>query len=237
MDRDKIIELACHGEDMSLFSGTYIEAIHEYDGTAKDKEFLAFFACAGITGDVKKDRERVDSFLANVSQHTSSVWEYIDNEHYMIDYAFDVDTLRLLMLMHEIIMTTQTIERSVQLSRRYNDDLSSFFVKIFNNAGIYNVFPNNPYNPQLRIWTFLRLMVRTGSSVDLGQWKGDWVSAKDLLIPIDKSIVEAAVRIGATDSFDLSARNRDRITDFFRSVFPLDPSRGYYVLVSDVRMP
>ena len=44
MDRDKIIELACHGEDMSLFSGTYIEAIHEYDGTAKDKEFLAFFA-------------------------------------------------------------------------------------------------------------------------------------------------------------------------------------------------
>lgn len=232
MNRLEIMSLAFQGEQRDSFNGTFIEVLHSYkiNHEAKDVEFLAFFACATMTCNDQQDKDRVEDFLKTVQKRTESVWEYIDLEMYMLDYAFETETLQLLMLMHEIIMTTQTIERSVQLSVRYNQDLTSFFVNIFKNAGIEGVFPDSPYDPQKKIWTFLRLMVRKNGA-DLGLW-GSWIKAIDLQIPLDAKLAQAAVDMGIYDLNAPTAKSREDITDYFRVLFPLDPAKGYFALRS-----
>lgn len=228
MAKDELIKLAYEGENPERFKNTFIGVLHSYIGRDYDREMLAFVGCALMTGDEQKDKETLEGFLSTVRQRTPSVWEYIDLEFYMMDYAMDVRMLRLLMLLHEVILTTQTIEKSVKMSLRYNKSVEDFFLKLFANAEVDDIFSFDENDPQTKIWTFLRLMVR--NAPDLHQWR--IMKLTDLLIPIDEKIARAAKSLGITSTDELTKNNQIRITNYFRFVFHEDPVKGYYALLA-----
>ncbi len=230
--------LANYTENMACFKDSFISVLHEYNGSGKDKEMLAFVACCFMTPNAKSDKKDVEHLLSIIREQTTSVWEYIDREMYMVDFfdpsmrtlsfANDMDVLKVFMLLHEVILTTQTIERSVQISYDYNGNYEDFFINIFNSAGVKDIFYADRSDPQERIWTFLRLMVRK-SPVDLGLW-GNWITPADLQMPINENFVRAAYKMKLYDNIDVTPASRRRITDAFKTYFPDDPVKGFFAI-------
>lgn len=230
MTKEQIFELACVSEQRARFKDTFIDILHSYDAEAKDVEFLAFVGCMLMTGDAKADKKTVEDFLRTVRQHTSSVWDYIDREFYMLDYALDIRMLRLLMLMHEIILTTQTIEKSVKLAMQYNQDFHTFFRRLFANADMNDYVPVNPNDPQFQVFLFLSLMIRD-KPIGLHLWH-DWISPSCLQVPMNVRLFKAAHDIGILSFCNETDLNRNVVTSYFRKFFPEDPARGFFVLLS-----
>ncbi|MBR4533905.1 MAG: DUF2400 family protein [Bacteroidaceae bacterium] len=229
--------LANYGENMTCFADSFIKVLHEYDGTAKDKEMLALFACCLMTSDAKSDKKDIEKLLAIIQEQTPSVWDYIDRELFMVDFhmrpvrtlsfADDMQVFKVFVILHGIILTTQTVERSLKISYNYNGNYEDFFIRLFRNAGVKDIFSNDPSDSQERIWTFLRLMVRK-SPVDLGSW--DWIPPSILQVPINEDLVWSANKIGLIKGGANTAQTRAVITDAFREHFPEDPAKGYFAL-------
>ena len=227
MTKEQIYELARASEQRARFKDTFIDVLHTYDAEAKDIEFLAFVGCLLMTGNAEADKKTVEDFLCTVRKHTSSVWDYIDRELYMLDYAIDLRMLPLLMLLHEIILTTQTIENSVKLSLQYNDSPSTFFFRLFTNAGMDEYLSDFP---QYKVFLFLSLMVRD-EPVGLRLWR-DWISPSHLQVPMNARLFEAAHEMGILSFYNETDQNRSLVTSYFRGFFPEDPVRGYFALLS-----
>ena len=227
---DKLSELACRTENLARFEDTFVSVLHSYNAPVKDREMLAFIGCATMTDDALKDKERLAGFLKTVQERTSSVWQYIDEEMYMIDFALDVDMLQLLMLLHEVILTTQTIEKSVKYSLQYHKSMETFFSRLFANARLMHIIPESVRDPQMKVWTFLCLMIRK-EPVCLGLW-GDWANPADLQIPLNWKLLHSAYGLGIVTMQYLDNSRRERITEYFRRFFPEDPAKGFFTLLA-----
>lgn len=80
-----------------------------------------------------------------------------------------------------------------------------------------------------RINMFLRWMVRTGSSVDLGLWT--WYSPADLIIPLDTHVLAVAKELGLIPpSAAGTAKTAAELTGVLRQVWPDDPCHGDFAL-------
>lgn len=79
-----------------------------------------------------------------------------------------------------------------------------------------------------RLSMFLRWMVRKDSLVDLGIWQR--VDPKDLIIPLDVHVHNAALELKLTRRSKADMRAAMEITEAMRQVFPEDPVRGDFAL-------
>ncbi|MCQ2257856.1 MAG: hypothetical protein MJZ41_07685 [Bacteroidaceae bacterium] len=170
--------MAKTGYSYDTHKKAYMEILRSYEAPAdKDKEFLAFVLCVLITEDPAADVRTAEEFLATVRKRTPSVWEYIDEDMYMIDYAMNLRMLKLLMLLNEVILTTQTIESSLKISMEYNKHYTDFFINLFVNADMGD-YLSNTVESHRKIYTFLSLMV-DGEPDGLGIWNG-WINSERL---------------------------------------------------------
>ena len=102
-------------------------------------------------------------------------------------------------------------------------------------AALISLFPGvkcvsqNPKGACKKLHMFLRWMVRRGSPVDLGLW--DWVSAADLLIPLDTHVLQESARLGLiAPNAAASAKTAIDLTQKMAAAFPGDPARADYAL-------
>ena len=79
-----------------------------------------------------------------------------------------------------------------------------------------------------RLVMFLRWMVRRDSAVDFGIWKS--IDPVDLLIPLDTHVYQQAVRLNITERKSADMRAAIEITEFFKDIYPDDPSKGDFAL-------
>lgn len=147
-----------------------IDVIRAYGGSTKDKEMLAFVGCAMMTGDADKDGAALSQFLHTVNRRTESVWSYIDWTMYHTDYEQDSVIVQILHVLHKIILTTQTIERTIFIARSYGEQPSEAILNLFQNCGMGDVFKERP---EEKIQSFLKLMFLP-EPYGLGLWKGHY---------------------------------------------------------------
>jgi len=95
--------------------------------------------------------------------------------------------------------------------------------------GHINYFPSTGSDSACkRICMFLRWVVRQNSSVDLGIWKR--VDASHLLVPLDTHVHKMSIKLGITDRKNADMVTALSINNYFKEVFPGDPSRGDFSL-------
>ena len=198
----------------------------------KDKEMLAFIICCTMrldeSGQYNIDVSEIDSFIKNVGNSTDGIWNYIDRELYKSDYEPETRIYHILFILSKIILSTQTIENTVRIAREYNHDLTSVLIKTFHNNGIFDIFSPSGTDPQFQLWRFLSLMI-SKQPFGLGLWK-EWVTPADLLIPLEPYIAQAAFAEGLITSDKCDSNARNSITEYFRKIYPDNPSKGYFAL-------
>jgi uncharacterized protein (TIGR02757 family) len=197
MDKERIIALAERYDRLAHFADTPVPFIRKY-GTEREREYLAFVYCYFMTG-LPSDTDDIRTLTE----------------------------LRCLRVLHEYILNTRSLERAALANQRIYDSFVSGFYRTFVNFGVGEVLTDKEEDPQERLCTFLRLMVRS-SEVDLGIWRK--VSPDQITVPVNSDIVEAAVKLGVISMGAANACTRDAITQKMREIFPGDPARGWYAL-------
>jgi uncharacterized protein (TIGR02757 family) len=99
----------------------------------------------------------------------------------------------------------------------------------FAEHGVSVVVPKNTTSACKRVCMFLRWMVRDGSPVDLGLWKGI-IDKCTLIMPLDTHVVSEAMKLGLLQSRCASMNAALRLTDTMREAFPDDPLKGDFAL-------
>lgn len=89
--------------------------------------------------------------------------------------------------------------------------------------------PKGRTSANKRIHMFLRWMVRTNSSVDLGLWT--WYSPALLIIPLDVHVMQEAQKLGLLPPKSTASRKTAvTLTKQMEQFFPGDPCRADYAL-------
>ena len=99
----------------------------------------------------------------------------------------------------------------------------------FAEHGVSVVVPKDTTSACKRVCMFLRWMVRDGSPVDLGLWKGI-IDKRTLIMPLDTHVVSEAMKLGLLQSRCASMNAALRLTDTMREAFPDDPLKGDFAL-------
>ena len=86
-----------------------------------------------------------------------------------------------------------------------------------------------------RLVMLQRWLVRKNSPVDIGIWS--LVSTEDLLIPLDVHVHSISLELGLTKRRSADMKTAIEITNYFKNIFPHDPSRGDFSLFGkDIEM-
>lgn len=110
-----------------------------------------------------------------------------------------------------------------------NENTSDPIEALQNIFGHIRHFPASGTNSGCkRISMFLRWMCRTRSPVDIGIWES-W-GMEELLIPLDTHVHQMSLQLGITTRKIADMRTALEIRDFFKKIFPSDPSRGDFAL-------
>lgn len=91
------------------------------------------------------------------------------------------------------------------------------------------IVPKGKNSPKKRIQMFLRWMVRTNSSVDLGLW--NWYEPKNLIIPLDTHVLQQSMNLGLIDKTEKpTLKTAIKITEKLKQIWQLDPVKGDFAL-------
>jgi uncharacterized protein (TIGR02757 family) len=101
-------------------------------------------------------------------------------------------------------------------------------VGYFGDKEVGQLVPRNTASCCKRLNMFLRWMVRTHSSVDMGLWK--WYETRNLIIPVDTHVIQEAVRLGIVHKPGSTLAKALEITQVMQKVWPDDPCRGDFAL-------
>ena len=77
---------------------------------------------------------------------------------------------------------------------------------------------------------FLRWMVRDDGIVDLGLWDTNIISSKDLILPLDTHVHRMSLELGITSRKSTDIKTAQKITDYFKTIYPDDPCLGDFAL-------
>ena len=99
----------------------------------------------------------------------------------------------------------------------------------FRGAGAGGIVPQDARSACKRVCMFLRWMVRSGSSVDLGLW-ADFIDRRTLIMPLDTHVLAEAQRLGLLKCGSATMSAARRLTLKMLEVFPADPLKGDFAL-------
>lgn len=99
----------------------------------------------------------------------------------------------------------------------------------FARHGSGGIIPLDTRSACKRLCMWLRWMVRDGSCVDLGLWRGI-VDKRSLIMPLDTHVVEQANSLGLLSSRSTTMAAAQRLSSLMLRVFPDDPLKGDFAL-------
>ena len=101
--------------------------------------------------------------------------------------------------------------------------------RYFAERGVAVIIPKDTKSACKRVCMFLRWMVRSGSSVDLGLWS-DFIDRRTLVMPLDTHVLSQSVRLGLLTNKTASMSVAQRLTARLAEYFPDDPLKGDFAL-------
>lgn len=125
-------------------------------------------------------------------------------------------------LENAVVTTMDTLRVSGDTAATAATALSTLF------SGVNGIADAHKGSPCKRLWFFLRWMVRRDGIVDLGIWHQ--LSPQDLIIPLDTHVFQTARELGITSRRSADMKTAVEITNFFRAIFPDDPTLGDFAL-------
>lgn len=147
---------------------------------------------------------------------------YNDHRTFYRLFSYD-DIYKLGKRLNELYNDFERMEDMVaQPNKTPLEALSDYF------KGINGVPDHNKGSACKRLCMFLRWMVRTDSSVDMGIWEK--ISPDNLIIPLDTHVHRMALELGLTSRKQADMRTAIEITNAMREVFPNDPAKGDFAL-------
>ncbi len=91
------------------------------------------------------------------------------------------------------------------------------------------IVPKNTNSSCKRVCMFLRWMVRTDSTVDLGLWS-DLIDQRSLIIPLDTHVIQQSLQLGLITSKTASMSVARKLTNKLLEFFPNDPLKADFAL-------
>lgn len=201
-----------------------------------DAESMGFVASCFSYGQREQFMPRVGRIL-RLSEGETARWiasgAYRDaipddrNCFYRLSTNADVrrllDALRLLLLRHGSIR--EMVRRDASDALGAIKCLTAYFAA----SGSGQLVPRTAQSACKRLAMFLRWMVRDGSPVDLGLWRGI-LPKRSLIMPLDTHVMQQSLRLGLTSSHATSMAAAIRLTEAVREVFPDDPLKADFAL-------
>ncbi|MCX8083486.1 MAG: TIGR02757 family protein [Calditerrivibrio sp.] len=186
---------------------SFVSSMFAYGKVAMIKAFLkSFFDHYGLqpTGDRSMSKEMYYRFqksidIYNLYRFICDIYERHGSiNRFFLSLSNDLET---------------AIKLFIAQARSYGKDKNC-------TNGYFQLFPDPEKSGLKRLRMFLRWMIRH-DEIDFGIWKG--YDKKDLIYPIDTHILKFAQRNCIIPNNTNNLTNAIRITDFFKSLSPIDP--------------
>lgn len=241
--RRKLLTLANKYENSSFLNSDPSWFMHQVLGK-RNQETIAFIASCLSYGSRRVFIPRIQ-YLLDCSR--SEPYEWIRSGRFALDipdndqcfYRLYTNSM-LRALLHALQTMYETygdLENYIRYYANINKDnpqtdaitaieaICEFFLK----HDAIGIVPKNTTSSCKRICMFLRWMVRTDSSVDLGIWS-DFIHQRSLIIPLDTHVIQQSLQLGLISSKTASISVARKLTDKLLEIFPDDPLKADFAL-------
>ncbi|ANR73249.1 TIGR02757 family protein [Prevotella scopos JCM 17725] len=241
--RRKLLTLANKYENSSFLNSDPSWFMHQVLGK-RNQETIAFIASCLSYGSRRVFIPRIQ-YLLDCSR--SEPYEWIRSGRFALDipdndqcfYRLYTNSM-LRALLHALQTMYETygdLENYIRYYANINKDnpqtdaitaieaICEFFLK----HDAIGIVPKNTTSSCKRICMFLRWMVRTDSSVDLGIWS-DFIHQRSLIIPLDTHVIQQSLQLGLISSKTASMSVARKLTDKLLEIFPDDPLKADFAL-------
>ena len=237
--RDLLIRLADRYETAEFIVGDPSWWMHQVSGAA-NQEATAFVASAMSYGSRSQFMPRIGQLLEWAGGDMEG-WlrSGAYREHFALGdkrcfyRLYNNDTMRhFLDAYREMLVEYGTMGDYLSTHRPVEPSASDLIEAVCRWFAVHDgggVVPKDTTSACKRVCMFMRWMVRDGSPVDLGLWKG-LTDKRTLVMPLDTHVVSEAMKLDLLKSRCASMSAALRLSDAMREVFPDDPLRGDFAL-------
>lgn len=210
--------------------------MHQVAG-AENQEVTAFVASCLSYGSRKQFMPKIQSLL-DFSDKDMYNWvlfgkyekDIPDDDTTCFYRLYTMHTMRTLFsALRDMLSEYGSIGNFVNSNSTDGHSAVCAITKYFSAKGIKTIIPKNASSACKRVCMFLRWMVRDGSPVDLGLWRG-FIDKRTLIMPMDTHVVQEALKLGLISSKAGSMSTAIKLTRRLVEIFPDDPLKGDFAL-------
>ncbi len=235
--KDKLIRLAHEYENAAFLEGDPSWFMHQVQSDA-DREAMAFLAQSVSYGSRAQFLPRIQWMLDRSQGHPDA---WVRGGGFEADLRgegrecfyrlYTCATVRDFLRSYRQLMNEHGSLKQY-VGARADKDAGKAIGAIcdwFASHGSHGVIPADTTSACKRVCMFLRWMVRSGSTVDLGLW-ADIIDRRSLIMPLDTHVLQQAVGLCLLSSRTASMSAAIRLTRALAQIFPDDPLKGDFAL-------
>lgn len=232
--KHQLEKMASRYETAEFLKDDPAQFMHQYHLDV-DIEIIAFIAASLALGQRPQILAKVETICLMMGESPSAwlIEEKYKNDFPCTDHKFYRffsyrQMQNLFTALRNLLMTEGSIGRYVQRKCGEGIEPLNVIVDYFKDKCVGQLVPKDCSSCCKRVNMFLRWMVRTNSSVDMGIWS--WYDKSRLIIPADTHVMQEAIKLGIIDKSRGTMAKALEITDAMRCIWNDDPCRGDFAL-------
>lgn len=237
--KETLRQYAQRYETRDFLNGDPSWFMHQVDGDV-NRETMAFIAASLSYGSrpvfMKKIKVLLDDAHGDMFGWTvRGIYKDMfrpDDQGCFYRFYTNADMYQFLSIYQTILVAYGSLKAAVSKTKIDGYGAIVKLCSLFNQERQSKVIPRDASSACKRLCMFLRWMVRTHSSVDLGLWS-DIIDRRTLIMPLDTHVLQQSRRLGLLQSNNASMATARRLTSVLSTVFPDDPLLGDFALFGE----